>query len=194
MDTPDDTARLFYLILLGMFVASYFLYDQRQKMSTTLQQAAIWGVIFTFVIIAYGFKDTLKSQLFPATPVALSGDRIALTRASDGHFYVTAQVNGTPVEFVVDTGASSVVLTREDARDAGFNPATLRYLGRAFTANGEVATAEIRLESFQLGDFRDTNIEASVNAGEMSGSLLGMSYLSRYRIEIDGNRLILTRR
>lgn len=193
MDNPDDYARLFYLVLLGMFVASYFLYDQRQKMSQTLQQAAIWGVIFTFVIIAYGFRDVLKSQLFPADPVAVGADRIALHRARDGHFYANALVNGRPVEFIVDTGASTIVFSREDAARIGLDPDRLNYFGRADTANGTVATAPVRLDSLQLGDFRDFDVEAAVNGGELDGSLLGMSYLSRYRIEIDGNRLTLSR-
>jgi aspartyl protease family protein len=191
-EDPDSWARLFYLVMLGAFLASFFLFGQRQKMSHTLQQAAIWGMIFVFVIIAYGFKDILKSQLFPGDPVAY-GESLELRRSADGHFYANALVNGQPVEFVVDTGASQIVLSQEDARSVGINPDALNYVGRAYTANGEVSTAPVRLDLLEFGNYRDTNVAASVNGGQLSGSLLGMSYLGQYRIEIDGKRMILTR-
>ena len=193
MQDADDYARLFYLVLLGMFVASYFLYDQRQKMSQTLQQAAIWGVIFVFVIIGYGFKDVFMGQVFTSDPQSISENALALTRARDGHFYANVEVNGTMIEFVVDTGASDIVLTREDAIRVGIEPTSLRFSGRAETANGTVPVAQVWLENVRLGKFSESNVPASVNGGPMFGSLLGMSFLQNYRIEIDGRQMLLSR-
>ena len=193
MQDADDYARLFYLVLLGMFVASYFLYDQRQKMSQTLQQAAIWGVIFVFVIIGYGFKDVFMGQVFTSDPQSISENTLALTRARDGHYYANVEVNGTMIEFVVDTGASDIVLTREDAIRVGIEPTSLRFSGRAETANGTVPVAQVWLENVRLGKFSESNVPASVNGGPMFGSLLGMSFLQNYRIEIDGRQMLLSR-
>lgn len=193
MDNSDDYARLFYLILLAMFIASYFLYDQRQKMSQTLQQAAIWTVIFVFVVIGYGFKDVFLGQVFTSNPQSIGENSIALTRAADGHFYANVEVNGELIEFVIDTGASDIVLTREDASRAGFSPELLTFSGRAETANGSVPVAKIWLESVRLGAFAEKNVPASVNGGPMFGSLLGMSFLRNYRIEIDGQQMVLSR-
>jgi aspartyl protease family protein len=103
-------------------------------------------------------------------------------------------VNGTPVDFVVDTGATDMVLSREDAARIGLDPGDLAYTGIASTANGQVRTARVRLDEVSLGGITDRGVTASVNAGEMSGSLLGMSYLHRFeRIEIANGRLILER-
>ena len=117
-----------------------------------------------------------------------------MPRGRDGHYSLTLQINGVDVDFLVDTGASQVVLTQQDAARVGLNPDKLAFIGTAFTANGEVRTAPVRLDTVDLGGIRDTRVRASVNGGEMSGSLLGMSYLNRFdSIEIRGDRLILTR-
>ena len=192
MQDADDYARLFYLILLGMFIASYFLYEQRQKMSQTLQQAAIWGVIFVFVIIGYGFKDVFMGQVFTSDPQSVAENSLALTRARDGHFYANVEINGQMIEFVVDTGATDIVLTREDAIRVGLEPSSLQFSGRAETANGSVPTAQVWLESVRLGKFSESNMPASVNGGPMIGSLLGMTFLQNYRIEIEGRQMILS--
>ena len=110
---------------------------------------------------------------------------------------ITAEVmgvNGVPIEFVVDTGASQLVLTERDARRAGIDISNLAFTGRANTANGTVKTAPVRLDEIRFGGISDRNIAAVVNGGEMTQSLLGMSYLESFgRIEISGGRLILER-
>jgi aspartyl protease family protein len=103
-------------------------------------------------------------------------------------------VNGTPVRFVVDTGASQVVLTQKDAENAGIALADLVYSGRANTANGRVRIAPVRLDSIDVDGVEMRNIRASVNEGQMGTSLLGMTYLERFsRIEIAGGALVLHR-
>ena len=94
--------------------------------------------------------------------------------------------------FVVDTGATEIVLSRADAKRAGIAMDDLLFFGRANTANGVVETAPVRLDRLSLGDQEARNIRAFVNGGEMEGSLLGMAYLNRFsRIEISGNELRL---
>ena len=95
---------------------------------------------------------------------------------------------------MIDTGASDVVLTQSDASQIGLNPNSLNYFGRAMTANGEVRTAPVELETVALGDVVDKNVTAWVNQGDQDQSLLGMAYLQRWsHIEIGNNSLILTR-
>ncbi|MCE8471200.1 TIGR02281 family clan AA aspartic protease, partial [Rhodovulum sulfidophilum] len=120
--------------------------------------------------------------------------RIEVPRAPDGHYYMTVEVNGTPLHFVVDTGATDVVLTRKDAARVGLDPEDLQYFGEAHTANGTVRTAPVRLDTVAIGPIVDRNLRAFVNAGEMHDSLLGMAYLNRFeRIEFVRDRMILTR-
>ena len=98
------------------------------------------------------------------------------------------------MRFVLDTGATSLVLTQEDARTAGLDPEELQYYNRAMTANGEVRTAPVRLDAITLGSVTDANVAAVVNEGEMSNSLMGMTYLQRWgRIEIANDTLTLSR-
>lgn len=186
-----DPARLVYLLILGL-VIGFGIVASRQRVSKLLRDMAIWGLIFAMVVIAYGFRDTLKRELFPASMTQLEGGSISLGRASNGHFQVDIFVNEEPVRFLVDTGASDIVLSRRDAAAAGLYPDTLTYSQVAATANGRVATAPVRLERMRLGDLVDENVPASVNSGELDISLLGMRYLSRFsRIEITGDEMIL---
>lgn len=189
----DERAYFFYLLILLLFIGGGFLFGYRQKLSTTLQQAAIWVLIFMGVVIAYGFSDTLRRQVMPSRATQ-SVDGYEVQRARDGHFYLTLQVNGKNIPFVVDTGATSIVLSQGDAEKVGIDLAALTYLGRAKTANGVVKTASTILDRIALGDTVDYDVRASVNGGEMDGSLLGLAYLNRFsEISMRGDRLILRR-
>ena len=140
------------------------------------------------VVIAYGFRDVLREELLPATMVQVAGDTIELRRGSDGHFHASLEINGRPVRFMIDTGASDIVLSRRDAERVGIEPGNLSYLGRALTANGVVSTAPVRLAVVEFGDFTDTDVRARVNAGALDTSLLGMSYLDRFSTHRDRRR------
>lgn len=189
-----DFGHLLYLVLLLCAVGGYFFAEGRQKLSRNMQQAAVWGLIFLGVIAGYGLWGDIRQTVSPTQMVVGEEGRIETRRGNDGHFHLTLDVQGTPVEFVVDTGASGIVLTREDAERVGLDPETLRYTMTALTANGEVAIAPVRLSEVRLGSHVDRNLRAAVNGGELFQSLLGMDYLGRFaRIEIAGDRLILTR-
>ena len=192
-DDPDSRIRLFYLATLLVFVVGLFFWGQRRNVGRSLRDLLIWGLIFAMAGIAYGFRDVLRGELLPSAMVA-SGDTIELRRASDGHFHATLSVNGQRVRFMVDTGASDVVLSRRDAVRVGIDPDALAYLGTARTANGSVPTATVRLGLVKLGDFADTDVRASVTQGGLDSSLLGMSYLDRFSsIQITGDTMRLTR-
>ncbi len=188
-----DTAHLIYLIMLGLAVVFWFVASKREKLGTVVQQALIWGLIFIGVIAAIGLWDDIRSTVMPTQSVS-GADRIELPRHVDGHYYLIAQVNGEAIHFVVDTGATDIVLTKDDARLAGLDPDKLAFTGSALTANGEVTTASVRLDTVEIGPIRDTGVHAVVNGGELDQSLLGMSYLQRYSsVEISGGKLILRR-
>ncbi|TCP42277.1 retropepsin-like aspartic protease family protein [Rhodovulum marinum] len=190
----DDIARLIYLALLGAAIAGYFLLANRHRLGQVAQQAAIWGLIFIGAIAGVGLWSDIRQDVIPRQTVFAEESRIEVPRAPDGHYYLTIDVNGAPVRFVVDTGATDVVLTRADAERAGLDPQTLDYFGEARTANGVVRTAPVRLERMALGPIEDRGVRAFVNAGEMRESLLGMGYLNRFeRIEVVRDRMILSR-
>jgi aspartyl protease family protein len=192
-DDPDTRARLLYLAALLVFVAGLFFWGQRRNLGKSLRDLMVWALILAMAVIAYGFRDILRDELLPAAMVE-TGDTIALRRASDGHFHATLDINGQRVRFMVDTGASDLVLSRRDAARVGIDPDGLAYLGTARTANGTVPTATVRLGLVKLGGFTDTNVRASVTKGGLDSSLLGMSYLDRFSsIGISGDTMRLTR-
>lgn len=189
-----DFGRLIYLGMLLVAVGSWVFVRTRQSLSTTLQQLAIWAFIFLGAIAAFGLWDDIRHTVRPQQSVLAEAGRVVVPRSPDGHYYLTLSVNGAPVNFLVDTGASAVVLTLKDADRAGLEPEKLAYLGRAHTANGVVRTASAWVEDLALGEIRDHDIRVSVNQGEMDHSLLGMTYLQRWSsIEIRNGALVLTR-
>lgn len=188
----ETTGRLFYLVLLLLAVGGYVIVEFRQRMGQTLRTAVAWGLIFIGVMAGYGVWNDLKTDIAPQQMISQEG-AIEVPRAEDGHYYLTLTINGTPVRFVADTGATNMVLSHADARRLGIDLDSLVYLGRAQTANGTVATARVELPMVELGPYRDADFDAWVNQGEMEMSLLGMEYLSLYRVEIAGDRMILRR-
>lgn len=193
-DDPHDQARLFYLALLGIAIAAALVHRYRGRLGTGLQHLAVWALIFLGLVIAYGFKDQLATQLFPDRAQPAGAGAVALTRADDGHFYARLAVEGTEVRFLVDTGASSVVLSRADAARVGLDVDALDYVVPASTANGTVMGAPVTLRRIELGGIADHDVRALVNDGRMRTSLLGMSYLGRFRrLSVEDDRLLLER-
>lgn len=191
--TAGDWPRLIYLGLLVVVLASAFLVHNRGNLGRVAQQAAIWGLIFVGTIAAIGLWSDMRSTVLPRQTVVSAG-KVEVPRSPDGHYYVTAAVNGVNVDFVIDTGATDMVLSQADAARIGLNPDNLAYLGTAQTANGVVRTAAVRLNSVTLSGIEDHNVRALVNQGQLDGSLLGMGYLGLFaRIEIADGKMILTR-
>ncbi|WP_308917329.1 TIGR02281 family clan AA aspartic protease [Jannaschia sp. LMIT008] len=196
--SSDDGMQLVYWLLLGGVIAFGFLFANRHRMGAMVRMALTWAAIFAGVTLLVGiFLEDQSLMAPPRQAVVVDGDgglAIEVPRSRDGHYHMVMGVEGEPVRFVVDTGATDMVLTRDDAERAGIDLESLRFSGRARTANGEVRTADVVLDEVRLGDAVDRNVRAVVNGGEMSQSLLGMSYLQTFgRIEIENDVLRLTR-
>ena len=157
-----------------------------------MKMAISWGLIFLATIAAVGLWDDTSRAFSPQQSVLEDGARIEVPRDPTGHFNRVVEVNGVPVDFLVDTGATDIVLTMQDAARVGLDPRNLAFIGRARTANGTVSTASARVDSQSLGRLNFQNTRVSVNGGEMDQSLLGMTFLSQIgRLEIRDNMLIL---
>lgn len=191
--TGDEIARFAYLALLAVAVGGWALAESRGNFGPMLKRLLVWGFLFLGLVGGYGLWGDIRNDIAPRQ-LTLEDGRIEVPRARDGHYYLTLGVNGKPVDFVVDTGASDIVLTRRDAERLGIDTDNLAYLGYADTANGTVRTARVTLDSVSLGGLTDHRVPAVVNDGEMDGSLLGMRYLQRFsRLEISDGKLILER-
>ena len=187
------TGNLIYLIVLLVGLVGFTFINRRPNVGQMGKALALWGVIFVTILVGVLLWNDLRTQVLPQQVVLTEGS-VAVPRSTDGHFYLTLEVNGTPTRFVVDTGASAIVLTRADAEAAGIDTDSLIFSGRANTANGTVETAPVRLDTLALAGAMDTGVRAVVNNGEMNESLLGMTYLNRFsRIEIADGQLVLER-
>ena len=188
----DQAARVLYLGILLVSVGGWLLVEYRSRLGSALRTLMAWALILLGLAAGYGLWTDLRRDVIPDQFTG-AGGQIEIPRAFDGHYYLTLDINGTAVRFLADTGASNIVLSPEDAAKLGFDPASLRFLGQATTANGVVRTAVVTLNDVRLGPVQDRNLTAYVNQSPMQGSLLGMDYLGLFRIEIAGDRMILRR-
>lgn len=157
----------------------------------TVKMALSWVLIFGGLIFLLTQWPAIRGALDPASP-RTQGEEMLLTAREDGHFYVRGTINGESVLFMVDTGATDIVLTMETAARVGFSPDTLRFDGTADTANGSVRTAGVRLGELTIGDITLTDMPASVNEGALGTNLLGMRFLRTLKSwRVEGDTLIL---
>lgn len=133
-----------------------------------------------------------SSGMAPAVADSLAEAGVSIARSRDGHFWIDAEVNGRQIRFLVDTGASDVVLTREDADRLGILLQPQDYSLIYRTASGTTRAAPVRLDYVSFGTLHLWNVEAAVNQSNMDVSLLGQSFLSRLSgFEVSGNILTL---
>jgi aspartyl protease family protein len=190
MMDSETLARVAYLAIILVALGGWVMVEFRQRMGQALRMALAWGLIFVGMMAGYGLWNDISREAMPQQMVTEGGE-IEVPRAADGHYYLDLIINGTPVFFMVDTGASGMVLSVEDAAAIGIEAEALEFRGEAMTANGVVRTAQVTLPTVELGPYRNDDFRAYVTEGEMPGSLLGMDYLGQFRMEFDGGRLIL---
>ena len=134
-------------------------------------------VLAFFFMIAGGLPGI--SQTTAAEMLQLNA-ATALKAGQNGHFIVKAEINGRNVKVMVDTGASAVALSYEDAKDIGLHPSNLDYNVPVSTANGMVKAAGVSLDKVEIDGVRVSDVQGLVMPeGVMRGSLLGMSFLSK---------------
>jgi aspartyl protease family protein len=114
----------------------------------------------------------------PQPDTADAGDA-SIAKSPDGHYWANAQVNGQQVHFLVDTGATAVALTADDARRLGFAPESLTYNYTVSTASGMARAAEVKLDIVSVGRAQVLGVDAFVIDRGLQTSLLGMTYLGR---------------
>lgn len=177
---------------------------QRERLGPVLRGGILWVGIGLLLVIGYSFKDEfapltrrVTGNLMPAEAISLSPGVVSLRASSGGHFRVAAEIAqaGGPwqrVTFLVDTGASDVALTREDARRLGIDVERLAFNVPYRTANGTSLGARVRLDRLRIGDIVVDGVAGSVMLGGLDQSLLGMSFLRRLSgFEFRGTELIL---
>ena len=149
--------------------------------------ASLWSVVILGLWFGYDHRDELfdlAERAFDsvdgAEPSVGKSGEVMFKRSLGGDFVVAAKVDDRPVKFVFDTGASTVVLTAEDARRVGLDAGGLDFSAEVFTANGATMAAQTRLARVSVGPIVVRNVRALVTRpGAMQESLLGMSFLEQ---------------
>jgi aspartyl protease family protein len=187
------------LAILAFLIASLVAGLRSHRLGPVLKALVIWVAVALVLVVGYSLRDELMplvrrvtGNLLPAEPIALAPGVVALRASAGGHFRTVAEVNGQRVSFLVDTGASDVALTRDDARRLGIDVDHLTYNLPYRTANGTGYGARVRLNRIKIGDIVVDDIAGHVVQGDLGQALLGMSFLRRLSgFEIRGDELFL---
>ena len=197
--TRSDELRLVYLAGFLVLIGSGLVVSRRFTLRETFRNLAIWTGIATALGVAFLYQDVFsnvaarfRGELLPAEPLALDARTVQITESEGGSFLTTGEVDGVRVRFAVDTGASDVVLSRDDAERIGVDTSALHYNEQTETANGPGRSAAILVKSLAVGPIVFRDIPVAVNQAPMDTSLLGMSFLRRMKsFEFRGRTLTL---
>jgi aspartyl protease family protein len=168
------------------------------------RNALAWGLVLVVILIGYAYWDEISliaqrvaGEISPGTPVTQTDGKtgeVVITRGRGGHFVVNATLNYAPIEMMVDTGASVITLTPEDARFAGIQTRLLNYNVPVQTANGTTLAAAVVIDRLTIGSIERRRISALVaQPGMLDQSLLGNNFLNSLQsFTVSGRQMILT--
>ncbi|MFZ0606553.1 MAG: TIGR02281 family clan AA aspartic protease [Xanthobacteraceae bacterium] len=197
--STDQFGSLAYKIALLVFLTAAVATMFRERFTQAVTAALLWVVVGLLLVIGYSYRydinavaDRVMAELIPGHVIS-HGRTVEVARSNGGDFAITAQINGVRAHMVLDTGASSVVLTQSDAKAAGLPIDLLDYSVSIDTANGRTRAAPVTLDRVAVGSLEEKSVEALVvQPGQLQMSLLGMSFLNRLQSwQVVGDRLVL---
>jgi aspartyl protease family protein len=185
----EDFGQIVYLAPIAILIGAGIL-TSRQKLGRNLAYLAAWAAAALVLVTIYVYRDQaaqmtsrVAAELMPGHSVVLTGingqNEVVIRRTRDGHFAINAEVDGHRLGMLVDTGASQVALTFEDAERIGLEPDKLKFTLPITTANGTATAAAVKIATLSIGPIVRHNVSATVaQAGRLDSSLLGMNFLS----------------
>jgi len=199
LSDTDSQMQLTHKILLLVLVGGSVVLGYRGRATTAFKHGLAWAGIALVLVLAYSFRDDagaivnrVTGELLPSTPIMTSNGEVELRAAQNGHFHADAHIDGVKVRLLVDTGATTMALSPDDAERIGFDLDTLDYNQAVNTANGRTLVARVRLDQVDLGGIVASNVTATVHRDGLDQSLLGMNFLDRLTgFERRGDLLVL---
>ncbi len=199
LSDTDSQMQLTHKVLLLALVGGSVVLGYRGRASAAFKHGLVWAGIALILVIAYSFRDDagaivnrVTGELLPSTPTITSSGEVELRATQDGHFHADARIEGVKVRLLVDTGATTMALSPDDAERIGFDLDALDYDQAVSTANGRTLVARVRLNEVDLGGILARNITATVHRDGLAQSLLGMNFLDRLAgFERRGDLLVL---
>lgn len=197
--TSHDMPYMVRMLALLAFLSAGVVFARRVSLGEAARNIAVWIGIGAVLMLGYTFRDDLafvgnrvQSEFLPADPVSSGGHVLAVTQDEGGDFYLYGTADGVRIRFLIDTGASGIVLSPSDASRMGIDLVKLHFSGGYETANGMGAGAPWTIRTLAVGPIQQWNVPASINKTDMHASLLGMSFLRRLKsFEISGRKLYL---
>lgn len=206
--TDSGFAQIISASALLLLIGVPLLWSYRGRMGEAARHAATWLGIALAILVFYTYRTEMidvsqrvMSEVMPGFAVSQNETGadgqlhrvVTISADASGHFNVRADVDGHTIPMMVDTGATTVTLSYEDAARIGIDTDNLYFSVNVHTANGIGNAAEVRLRTLSVGDLQVEGLRALVTQpGAMRGSLLGMNFLrSLESFEIRGDRLIL---
>lgn len=192
-----DIGSLVLKIALVVSIGGLVLVLFRERLSKALEATMFWAVVGLLLVVGYTYRlelrdvaDRVIAELMPGH-VAGHGRSVQVVRGNNGDFAVAAHINGAKIPMVLDTGATSVVLTQEAAKAAGLPIEVLNYSVNVDTANGRTRAAAVTLDRLAVGGLTERAVPALVaQHGQLKSNLLGMSFLNRLESwEVRGDSL-----
>ncbi len=198
LNGPDNFSRLIYLLIIAVLISSRIL--RKSNLGFILKNIALWSLIIASITLLHNnrfnfinIKNNIISSFSPSQPI-MAENKVILTKDLDGHFHVKGQIDDKPVKFMIDTGASNIVLNRQAAERIGINLKELNFNQITKTANGTGSMASIRLKKIAIGNIILYDIPATVNSSNMDESLLGMDFLNHLSsFSVSKDKLILVK-
>lgn len=199
----DAFARTLYLGIWGAVLAAGVI-GSGMRIGDIARQLAVWVLLMLILVTGYQYRYEIQdvahrvtAGLVPGSPVNIRETdgraAVMIDKAANGHFAVRAEINGMTIPFLVDTGASAIVLTNADAARIGIDTPALSYIVPVATANGRSMAARAVADKIVIGAIeRDRMPVLVAESGRLDTSLLGMSFLNTLSgFEVRGDRLVL---
>lgn len=195
-----DWQNFIYLAVILVALLSGLSSRRELGFKKILKYFAIWSFVGLISISLYAyrhefsdFKNRILGEINPSAARVNQSGQIMINLSEDGHFYINLEINSVPMRFMIDTGASDIVISLAEAERIGINEKKLLFNKPYQTANGTSWGASVIFDELKVGNVKFHNVPASVNRSDMGISLLGMSFLRQFRkYEFYRDQLILT--
>jgi len=193
----EDMGSLIYMVVLLMLVTSSLL-AHRLPIAQMARMLLSWLLIFAAVFLVFSYRaefarvwDHVSANLSPSPSVSADGS-VRIPKSPDGHFWVTAAVNGKPVRFMVDSGATVTSMSAQAAQKAGIDLDAIGFPALVQTANGMIEMRRARISSFAVETIQREDMAVLVSDALGDTNLLGMNFLSSLNgWRIEGQEMIL---
>ena len=183
-----DTAYMVRLVAILAVVSSGLLFIRQVNLKQTARNILMWVGVMGVLALGFAYQEPLRqaairlrSGFIPGYPVQTAPREMVISESEGGNYLVYGTINGIRIRFLIDTGASDIVLSPSDARRVGIDFNLLDFDHSFETANGGGRGAISNVGELVVGDARFSNVAVSVNKTDMNSSLLGMTFLKHFK-------------